>query len=126
VPVEGYDVLVRIELARYDTTRVPIRGDTVAIAVSARPSTLHIMHAGQLLASVPLWPLVDRARSESSEATRSGSGPRPGATPLELRGETDGLRYLILVGNLNGRGRGEEAEINSAAADILIAFTPRQ
>jgi hypothetical protein len=33
---------------------------------------------------------------------------------------------MILIGSLNGRGRGEQAEINSAAADILIAFTPRQ
>ena len=126
VPLEGYDVLVRIELARSDTTRVPIRGDTVAIAVSARPATLHIMHAGQDLASVPLWPLVDRARTEWLESSRSGAGPGPGTTPLEQRGEVDGLRYMILIGSLNGRGRGEEAEINSAAADILIAFTPRQ
>jgi hypothetical protein len=126
VPLEGYDVLVRIELARADTTRVPIRGDTVAIAVSARPATLHIMHAGQDLASVPLWPLVDRARSEWMETIRSGAGPRSGAMPLEQRGEVDGLRYMILIGSLNGRGRGEQAEINSAAADILIAFTPRQ
>jgi hypothetical protein len=119
IALEGYDILVRKELAGTDTTLVAVGGDTLSLWVTKAPATLHLLRRGEVASAVPLWPLIDEARAQ----TLAGPGParvREGQAPLELRGEAAGVRYRILVPSLAGQGRGEDAQINSATADILL------
>lgn len=119
IRLEGYDVLVRKELAGIDTTVVAVGVDTLSLVATKAPATLHFLRRGEPVASVPLWPLIDAARSQA----QAGPGPAPvreGQAPLELRGEAAGIRYRILIPALSGEGRGEAAQINSATADILL------
>jgi hypothetical protein len=119
IRLEGYDVLIRKELAGIDTTVVVVDGDTLSLVATKGPATLHFLRHGEVVSSVPLWPLIDEAHTLS----QAGPGPAPvreGQAPLELDGEAAGIRYRILVPSLSGQGRGVDAQINSGLADILV------
>lgn len=116
IRVGEFEVLVRLELPRPDTTLVPFDTDTLSVRYTASPAGLEIRGPG-VLADIPIWPLVDRLRSEPGP--RRSSGP-----PLELTGENGGARYRLLIHNLNGHGRGEAVELTSVSADLLLSFEP--
>jgi hypothetical protein len=86
IVLEGYDVLIRKELAGTDTTLVAVGGDTLSVYVTKAPATLHLLRRGEAASAVPLWPLLDEARAQTE--ARPGLAPvREGQAPLELRGE---------------------------------------
>jgi hypothetical protein len=119
IQLEGYDVLVRKELAGTDTTVVTVQGDTLALVATKAPATLQFLIRGEVVSAVPLWPLVDLGRTGTP--SEPGLAPVRGAEePLELEGEAAGVRYRIIVPALSGQGRGEDAQINSAQAEILL------